>query len=50
MKPSIFALVAFTLASCGKSEVDKCLEAFMKPWDAECSAYQRDTKDARTSS
>jgi hypothetical protein len=40
----LILLVLLLLDGCGKSEVDKCVEAFMKEWDTKCTAYKRDPK------
>lgn len=38
MKVSIFILFALALSGCGKSEIDKCVDAGMSMFDAECMA------------
>ena len=44
MRVAIFAIFLLALAGCGKSEVDKCVDAFMNEWDVKCAAYKRDPK------
>lgn len=38
MKVSIFIFLALALTSCGKSEVDKCVDAYLKSFDLFCAS------------
>jgi hypothetical protein len=40
MKASFFTLALLALAGCGKSEVDKCVEAFVVRYVEACNAGQ----------
>ncbi len=38
MKVSIFIFLALALSGCGKSEVDKCVDSYMKTFEVVCSS------------
>lgn len=37
-------LLLLALAGCGKSEINKCVDAFMKEYDVKCTAYSPEPK------
>lgn len=49
MKIASMFILAVLLSACGKSEVDKCVDAFMVRFDTLCKANQLAIKDCAKS-